>query len=245
MRLFTILFFCVICTFFANSASKPIIGSYYIPGLVIDKSHGLFIQLHKLIMERVAVESELVLQSTKSMQNSFKDNQVLAYFPELWENVPKKNAVISDTIWLKKIIVYTLNNRQVNSIKDLEGLNIGAVSGYSYGETITNNPKISIDYADNDDINVERLIKRRIDAIIGDQISTQFAVNNSQFKDRIRYDVDKPLEVLNVFYVCQKTLDGIALCEHISSAIANLRENGILMLNASSGETQLNLQLAR
>jgi len=80
-----------------TSASEPLMfGSYYIPELVINENQGTFIKLHKEIMHRTQIENKLQFMPTKRVQYEFKHNNLISYFPELYENLPKKNVVVSN-----------------------------------------------------------------------------------------------------------------------------------------------------
>lgn len=206
-----------------NSFSEPLMfGSYYIPGLVINENQGTFIRLHKEIMHRTQTYNKLLFMPTKRVQYEFKHNNLISYFPELYENLPKKNSVVSEPFWLKKIIFFSIKQMNIQSTFDLEGLKLGAVRGYSYGPEIVNNKKIEILYTDNDDINVNMLLNGRVDGILGDNKSTIAAINKSKFKDKFIYYLNKPINILDVFYVCQNSIIGKQTCSEISQAIKQL-----------------------
>jgi len=129
----------------------------------------------------------------------------------------------------------------IQSIFDLEGLKLGAVHGYSYGPEIVNNKKIKIFYTDNDDINVKMLLNGRIDGILGDNKSTLAAINKSKFKDKFIYDLNKPINILDVFYACQNSIIGKQTCSEISDAIKQLKSEKVILLNPKTGHSQIRL----
>ncbi|MCK6261695.1 transporter substrate-binding domain-containing protein [Vibrio sp. ZSDE26] len=222
-----------------TSAEPYTVGSYYIPGLVMEDGSGLFLELHEEILLRAELDVETKIHSTKRIQKLFKNDALLAYFPELWENVPKKReeVIVTDPIWLKRIVLYSLEDTMNMTVSELEYMSVGAVEGYSYGEEIVGNEAIKIEYADNDDINVDKLLKGRIDIIVGDDTSTLNAIKDHPKGHLIKYDVNYPISVLDVFYVCQNTSRGMALCGEISSAIQSVMQDGILRLNKQTGES--------
>ncbi len=224
----------------ASTADEKRIGSYYIPGLVINKTEGLFIRLHNKIITKTMLQLELIIEPTNRIQQSFKSNQLIGYFPELWQHVPKDKSkvVVSDNIWLKSVIVFTKKGRLITKLSDLEGLTIGAVRGYSYGE-VENNKDITIQYVNREEQNVEKLLSGRIDAIIGDNSSTLSAVKNSKHTQDIVYDLQKPIDILEVFYVFQNTSEGIFIRDKVNIAIRALKQQGIIKLNAKTGESQI------
>ena len=91
--------------------------------------------------------------------------------------------------------------------------------GYSYGEDVLSNPNLNIRYHHNDDLNVKMLLSGRISAILGDTAPTLSAVNNSPQGQRIHYDLNSPISLLDVSYLCHNDPAGIDLCKRISVAI--------------------------
>ena len=222
--------------------SKPVkFASYYIPGMVIDQRTGVFIKLHQEIMRRSKIDVQFQIMPTKRVQYAFKQNQLISYFPELYENLPKKQLILSESFYFKKIILFTLQNFNIQSTFDLEGLKLGAVHGYSYGHEIVKNKNIKLLYTDNDDINVKLLLKGRIDGILGDSQSTLAAINKSGFKDRFIYDLNKPINLLDVFYVCQNSPLGKDICNRISLVIKKLKSENIIKLDSKTGQSNINL----
>jgi len=232
---------CFSLIFISVTANSTSIGSYYIPGLVIDKDNGLFIKIHLEIMRRSGIDAELIIQPTKRTQKAFMYDKIDAYFPELFENLPKEELIVSKSFWLKKIILFSLIDSKIRDLSDLQGKIVGAVRGYSYGEKIVNNPNFSLSYAKDDNANIKRLMAGYIDAVIGDDGSTVTAIEDSQYTNLIHYEEDKPVQVLEVFYVCQNRPSGRALCESINQALTDMKEEGIIKLNRTTGEAQIRL----
>jgi len=233
-------YLCFFILFFVSTAIKSTtFGTYYIPGLVIDDNSGLFIKLHREVETRLALKSELTIQPTKRIQMSFIKGLLDSYFPELVENLPSVDHVTSEPFWLKKIILVTPKNSPIKSIKDLQGKVVGAVSGYSYGSKIKQIPNVKLSYVNNDDANIERMMRGYIDAIIGDSKSTVTALENSQYKDEIQFDINAPIDILEVFYVCQATQSGKALCNSISNALYEMKQEQIINLNMLTGDAEI------
>jgi len=231
----------IILVFISTTVKGTAIGTYYIPGLVIDENSGLFVKLHREIEKRLAFKSELIIQPTKRIQLSFVKGQLDSYFPELLENLPSVEYVKSQPFWLKKIILFTPKNSQIKSINDLQGKLVGAVSGYSYGSKIKKIANVEVSYVNSDDANIERLMRGYIDAIIGDSKSTVSALENSQHKDEIQYDLNVPIDVLEVFYVCQATRKGKVLCAAIDNALEQMEREQIIKLNMQTGDAEITL----
>ena len=226
---------------YALTNADNTIGSYYIPGLVINKKEGLFVNLHNEIINRTQLKLDLIIEPTKRVQQSFKSSQLIGYFPELWQHIPKNRSevIVSDNIWLKSIIVFTLiNEKPLTKLSELEGLTIGAVRGFSYGQ-VEENKKINIQYVSSDEQNIEKLLSGRIDAIIGDNASTVNVIEHSKNSKSIFYDLEQPIDILDVFYVFQNTPQGHIIRDKVNSAIQSLKREGLLKLNTKTGKSEI------
>lgn len=216
------------------------IGSYYTPGLIEENGSGLFNQLNRAIFQELNQEMKLSLSSIKRARLGITTNQLDAYFPELWENLPgsRKNYIISDPIFYKRIILFSLKNANIHTLADLHGGLIGAVKGFSYGEAIKSNNQLNLSYQDNDFTNIKLLLNNRINAVIGGYPSTVMAVKSHDKHHIIHYDLNKPVAVLESFYVCKNDPAGVKLCNAINNALNSLKNKGILTLNAQTGFSQ-------
>lgn len=227
--------------FYPATAFSTTIGSYYISNLVIDQQQGLFIRMHNEVLRRISLDSNLIIQPTKRTQRDFKQHKLDAYFPALLENMPKSAVIISDPFYLKTIVLFTKVGSAIKTIDDLEGKVVGVVTGYSYGENITHNQNIKLDYAKNDDVNIARLMRGYLDAIIGDYTSTVAAIENGKHSGLIQYDLDKPINVLDVFYVCHDSIAGKKLCGSINDALEQMKLEGVIELDLASGIATIDL----
>ncbi len=245
MKSFFVFYFFLVLSFPFTSQASPkagnTVGSYYIPGLIINKKEGLFIKLHHEIIRRSQLFLEFIIEPTQRIQHSFKRDQLIGYFPELWQSIPKDKSevVVSDSIWLKSIIVFTKKGRQsISQLTDLEGLTVGAVRGYSYGQ-IEENKNINIQYVNSDIQNIKKLISGRVDAILGDSASTVSAINTLGYNKDIFYNLKQPIDILEAFYVFQNTLKGQEIRNKINIAIQSLKQEGIIKLDFNTGKSQI------
>lgn len=218
------------------------IGSYLTPGIITADGNGLFNQLNNAILSEINKESELLITSINRARNGVNTGEFDAYFPELWENLPgdRSEYIVSNPIFYKRIILFTLQNSEFKTLSDIEGHLIGGVKGYAYGEKIKNNPKLDLIYQDNDIINIKLLLNNRLNAVLGGYPGTIMALKHHDVQSQITYDLNKPVAVLESFYVCKNTLDGIKLCQAINKAIDALLEKGTLKLDATTGESRFN-----
>jgi len=209
-------------------AEKIALHSYFIPGLVESPTQGLLIDMLKEIEQQGVLNFEVSLLPTQRTQQHFKAGRVQAYFPELEDFQPEKSCR-TVAFMQKKIITVTLKSAQpINNISQLEGKKVGAVTGFSYGSDIINNPNIRLERVNNDMANLDKLLAGRIDVIIGDINSTVAAIKARNLQSELRYNVDKPVSLLDVFFVFQDDPVGNADCEKVSVALEQLRKTGYL-----------------
>ncbi|MDP2559654.1 ABC transporter substrate-binding protein [Psychrobium sp. 1_MG-2023] len=231
----------------AVSASTVEIASYYIPGLIEDEHSGSLVQLHQEVIKRAQLESKLVIMPAKRAQYSFKNGLISALFPTLRDKLPLpiEQVITSEPFWLKKIIIFSRKDFPLMTVEQLSGKKIAAVRGFSYGDSIENNPQIKIHYQKNDHLNIKSLMAGHVDAIIGDNVSTVYALQQSGQSQYVSYKDSDVIDVLDVFYVCLKNEQGQALCEQISQAIKTMKYDGTLLLDGPTGTSELNISANR
>ena len=202
--------------------------SYYIPGLVDNPQRGVMVDMLRALEQQSDLSFQLTLMPTARVQQSFVKNRIYSYFPELEEFRPV-NSCRTASFMKKAIIAVNLKGKPpISHVSQLEGLRVGAVTGYSYGKAIVKNPAITLERVDNDKTNLQKLLAGRIDAIAGDIHSTVNAIKELQLEDKVNVDIDQPVALLDVFFVFQNTTQGKAHCEKVSTAIEKLRKQGDL-----------------
>lgn len=218
------------------------IGSYLTPGLIKQDGTGLFNKLNNAIFMEMGKNAKLTLTSLNRVRVGVKNGTLDAYFPELWENLPgfKEQYVVSTPIFYKRIILFTLNDSGLNELSDFEDEILGVVQGFSYGKEIKSNPKLNLAFQENDIINIKLLLNKRIAGVLGGYPGTVNAVNANSKANQIAYDLEKPVAILESFYVCNNDVDGIKLCNSINKAIQSLLQKGILELNEHTGFSSFN-----
>lgn len=230
---------------FSSHANQSIpakikIGSYPTPGLIQEDGKGLFNYLNRQIFSVVDLPVNLSIKPINRTKQEFADGKVQAYFPELWENLPKSKEeyAVSDPIFYKKVILFTRKQSSLKTLNDFENKILGLVTGYAYGKAITNDPNLNLSYQNSDDTNIRLLANNRIDGTLGGFPATVMAVEKSKYKHLIHYDLEKPVAILESFYVCPNTQQGKDLCLHISEGIQKLKKIGALITNPVNGHSK-------
>lgn len=242
IKKFIVIFSIVTFPAFVHSLESPRnipikIGSYLTPGLIEEDGSGMFNKLNKAIFDEINVSNELTLSSINRVRTGVNNGNLDIYFPELWENLPgnKKDYVVSDPIFYKRIILFTLKESPIKALPDFNHELIGVVQGFSYGKDITSNSHLNFSYQKNDRTNIKLLLNKRIGGVLGGFPGTVLAVNASQDSERIHYDLSKPVAVLESFYVCKNDNEGVKLCNSINKALNSLKKQGVLTLDEKTG----------
>lgn len=218
------------------------IGSYLTPGLIKEDETGMFNQLNNAIFLEIRKNSELTISSLNRARRGIKNGRLDAYFPELWENLPGKRDqyIVSRPFFYKRIILFTLISSGLTELSEFEDKLLGAVQDFSYGTQIKSNPSLKLSFQKNDIVNIKLLLNNRVAGVLGGYPGTVDAVLKSNKASKIHYDLDKPVAILESFYVCKNDSDGIKLCDSISKAIQSLVSQGVLELNEDTGHSRFN-----
>jgi len=226
-----------------DDSQEPIkIGSYLTSGLITEDGAGMFNKLNNAIFMEMDQNIHLSLSSLNRARKGIKDGKLSAYFPELWENLPgeKHQYIVSIPFFYKRIILFTLKDSALTELTDFKDEFLGIVKGFSYGKEIKTSPHLNLISQENDFINIKLLLNERISGVLGGYPGTVMAVKKTDTTNKVHYDLDKPIAVLESFYVCKNDPDGVKLCNSINKAIKSLMRKGILELNEDTGFSQFN-----
>jgi len=218
------------------------IGSYLTSGLITEDGTGMFNKLNNAIFMEMGRSNELRLSSVNRARKGIKDGKLVAYFPELWENLSddKSQYVVSIPFFYKRIILFTLKGSALTKLSDFKSEFLGIVKGFSYGKKIKNNSHLKLVSQENDVINIKLLLNKRISGVLGGYPGTVMAVEKTDTSNKVHYNLNKPIAVLESFYVCKNDPEGVKLCNSINKAIRSLLQKGILELNGDTGISRFN-----
>jgi len=228
-----------------NDAKDPVkIGSFITPKLIEEDGTGIFNKLNNALFMAMNRNVELSLSSVNRVRRDLKNGQLDGYFPELWENLPgeKSQYVVSRPIFYKRVILFTLKRSGLTKLSDFKNKLLGVVEGFSYGKEIKTNPYLTLSFQKDDITNINLLLNGRFSGVLGGFPGTVMAVKASNRTSEIHYDLDKPVAILESFYVCKNNPDGVKLCNAINKAIESLLQKGILELNDETGFSRFNPQ---
>jgi len=148
--------------------------------------------------------------------------------------------VVSRPIFYKRIILFTLEGSGLVELSDFDNEILGAVQGFSYGKEIKSDPCLHLAFQEDDVVNIKLLVNNRIGGVLGGYPGTVIAVKKNDAANKIHYDLERPVAVLESFYVCKNDVDGIKLCNAIDKGIESLLRKGILELDEDTGFSRFN-----
>jgi len=223
-----LVFFCVLnADTFGEEKLK--IGTFPIPLLVLDEKQGKFVELTRTISERAGLDIEIIVTPPKRTIHKFLQNELDILFPALDVNFSPENMPVKsdELLFLKKDFSFTRKGEPLlKTIKDLEGKRVGITSGYPYVNELINNPQIEIQSARSDELNVLKLMEKRFDAFVVEEVTGLKAFQSKGVANQIQYDPNNPISEMDVYYAFQNTDKGKRLAEIFSKILIEMKKDG-------------------
>jgi len=237
-RQFSIIMLCMVfCggVSFAQDGKAYRMGSFKIPLFVEDAERGAFVEILQEISKRTGIQTEVVISSTVRTRKMFCDGELDALFPALDKSLECSSAN-SAPFYSKDEIVFVRQGAPIISeISQLEGKVVGVTRGYTYGAGLTSNSKLTLEYADSDLLNMRKLSKGRIDAVVVEKQSGLQALQESGATN-IAYDLNQPLSSRATYFAFQDTDEGRSLAATFSKAINDMTADGTLQAILSQAQ---------
>ncbi len=206
-------------------AQSPVtIGTFPIPLMVESKDQGVFVELTREVARRAAVPIDIKVFPPRRTIDSFTRKKVAGIFPALDVTNPGPVSKSAPIYMKVDYVFYKKGNRSV-SVQDLEGKRVGLTRGYPYVKELTQNPKIRIEFANDDVTNMKKLAAGRIDAFVVEEKSGLAAIGKSGVTG-IEYDPAHRLSEQEVYYAFQPTPEGKEIAEKFSRALEAMQKDG-------------------
>jgi len=125
-------------------------------------------------------------------------------------------------------------------LSDFESEPLAVVQAFSYGAEIKSVHRLNLSYQESDIINIKLLLNKRVGGVLGGHSGTVLAVNSNSEADKIYYDLNESVAILDSFYVCKNNSEGVKLCDAINKATQSLLQKSILELNENTGFSRFN-----
>lgn len=110
-----------------------------------------------------------------------------------------------------------------NSLSDLNAYTIGVVNGYSYSTEFDAAEGLNKQAVNSNDLNVKKLINKRIDMIVGDRMALAYIAKSLGVSDQVEF-IDRPLKVVPRYVAFAKEISSEA--ERFQSVLDALIADG-------------------
>ncbi|HCJ11773.1 MAG: hypothetical protein A2Y14_05030 [Verrucomicrobia bacterium GWF2_51_19] len=205
------------------------VGSFVIPKLVEGRNAGTHVNVLREIEKRTGITCILEILPTKNTQQAFRDKVLDAYFPAVPQSTPDF-AIKTEAYTPKRMYVYGLKDKPViTQVAELSGKTVGLISGYSYGEAISQaikENKFTPSYFDLDTKCLNALLVGKVDYWVAEVSSGGKTIDVLIAKDKVSYDVNKPIAEIPIYFAFQP--EKKAEAEAFSKAIIEMKKDGTM-----------------
>jgi len=156
------------------------------------------------------IKATLKFEPWKRVEANIEKNNAVSFGWYLNEERAEK-WFFSDEIIKGQVVFAVRKERDIkwNSLKDLKPFRIGVTRGYTSGDAFDKMmPELRIDIANSDEINLKKLIMKRIDMFTVDPVVGARLLRTlftPEQRLQIKFMTKKPISSLGVHLVCSKT----------------------------------------
>ena len=214
----------------ANSLEKLNLATFKIPHYVESDDTGVFINLTREIAKRAELDITITLYPRLRAFQFFNAQTADALFPVVdvdFEVLPIQ-PLLSDSFYTKTDYIFTRNGSPLlSTIEQLKQAGaVGIVLGYPYSPEIMFSTELTLTRAINDHQLVKRLLGRRIEAAIIEEISALRVIHDLNASGKLQYRQHHPISTMHTYYALPNTPTGAKLKQRISEAIAEIKRDG-------------------
>lgn len=210
------------------------VAAVQIPLMVENSEKGLFVDLIREVGRRTKLKFEIVVVPGQRAHKMFATGlaQLLMPFPK---GVRKIRGHFTSPLIVKRDFAFVKKGQAIpRSLEDLEGLTLGITKHYTYNRQIFERPRIKLETALTDEINMRKLAKGRIDAFLVEERSGLKARDLSKADDVV-YDNKYPIFSAEAVIVTEYSKLGEFWAAQISGTLEDMREDGTYQRIMSSG----------
>lgn len=151
----------------------------------------MFVEFIKAVGKEAGLTIHVEVHPVKRVIDMFARQEIDGYFPANQYTAPQ-SAVFSDVLFEKKVYAFSHRFLPLYTTEDLIGHSVGISLGYAYGGYVAANKKVLWETAKDDANNFQKLIKRRVDAVICEEATALTLIASLPVKDVV-YDPARPL----------------------------------------------------
>ena len=191
---------------------------------------GLYPRIVSAIFEHLNVPIEMrALPWTRALDDAYADRNGLAgvYFGK--ERAAKLDY--SDAMYTEKMLVYVRKGENIpfHSMADLKGKKLALVAGYIYGEEFEQAKAknlFSLEINLSDDLNFEKLVKGRVDAVIASEIAYMDSARKNDLSNKV-VALERPVAKLDT-HICFAKGKHKDLIQKVDKTLATMKSDGSL-----------------
>jgi polar amino acid transport system substrate-binding protein len=165
----------LLCSLAANAAELKLAADEWPPFTSEKQGQRIAVDLVQTALHKASVKSKVQIVAWQDVLSGIKTNQYDAIVGA-WKTPDREQYLLFSRPYLENRI--TLIGRQNNkidfeNIDQLKGKKIGIVSGYAYGDEITNNKGIKKVAGETVAENIKKLLRDKVDFILADALVAQ------------------------------------------------------------------------
>jgi polar amino acid transport system substrate-binding protein len=167
---------------------------------------------------------------TRAMRIGLHDARYDGYFPAYYTEERARQCYFSTSIGSSTVGLAYLKSAPLRwqSLRDLSGLTIAVVAGFSNGpafDALVREGRLHVDPSPSDTLNLRKLVAGRVDAVVIDKLVLRYLLLTEpsllQDRERILFH-DKPLAELPLYVCFKRTPQGLALQQAFDAALRTL-----------------------
>ena len=192
---------------------------------------GIYPSIIKEVCSQINIEPEFQRYPWKRCISNIKNGNADAVFPpirtkerEQFLYFPNKPMI------MKKISIFSLKENciKINNLDDLKGKIVGVNDGYSYGKQFDSYPGLKKDFSRNIDMQVEKLLKKRMDVAVSVESPFCYYAKKKGVADKI--EVVYVIAEIPSYVAFPKALGGRGefLSDKFGQILRKMEEDGVI-----------------
>ena len=191
---------------------------------------GYFTEIVTESFKRGGYSAEAKFLPWKRALETSKNGKYEVLFGAYYSEERTKHFKYSDMIADETLCFFSKKGRGIKykSLKDLAPYKIGFLRGSTYGKDFDEADYLKKDPVTNNELNVKKLMKGRIDLVLSSKVSFLSLINTDfpKFKGQVEI-ADPPLQVSNMYIAVSKKVPGYEkMIEDFNKGLKLLKEDG-------------------
>nr|WP_315226152.1 transporter substrate-binding domain-containing protein [uncultured Albidiferax sp.] len=204
-------------------------ATFPIPVHVESDTKGLFVELVREVAKQAQTDIQIQVMPPPRAVQGFLGGSFGGLFPALDVNFAANQPIVrtSEAIDCKEDFVFTKKGSPfLQTLADLKGKRVGITRGYPYAREVTDNTAYTVELANTDEANIQKLVAGYLDAFVLDEKTGLKAFEKLGMVAQMQYAPKVPVSRQEVYYAFQNTAEGKALADKFSQALKKMKQSG-------------------